>query len=98
VKNVHLRRTPKLAEFPDCVAARSARHMYELAAMVREGDAACAFFVVQLQGVDRFAPAADLDPGFANAFAQARAAGVDVVAYACAMGPDGVRLSHRIAA
>ena len=95
-KNVHLRRTPRLAEFPDCIAARSARHMHDLAAMVREGDRACALFVVQLTGVDRFAPAADLDPGFARAFHHARAAGVDVIAYACAMSPHEVRLSHRI--
>lgn len=95
-KNVHLRRTPRLAEFPDCIAARSARHMHDLAAMVREGDRACAFFVVQLTNVDRFIPAADLDPGFARAFNEARAAGVEVVAYACAMGADEVRLSHRI--
>ena len=97
VKNVHLRRTPRLAEFPDCIAARSARHMRELAAMVAEGDEACAFFVVQLSDVDRFTPAADLDPGFARAYSEARAAGVDVVAYACAMDPHEVRLSHRIA-
>lgn len=96
VKNVHLRREPGLAEFPDCVAARSARHMHELAAMVREGDRACAFFVVQLTGVDRFVPAADLDPAFARAFDAARAAGVDIVAYACKMAPGEVYLSHRI--
>lgn len=98
IKNVHLRRTPGLAEFPDCIAARSARHMHDLAAMVGEGDRACALFVVQLEGVERFAPAADLDPLFARAFGAAREAGVEIVAYACAMNPSEVRLSHRIAA
>lgn len=34
VKNCHLMREPGFAEFPDCVAARSARHMGELAGMV----------------------------------------------------------------
>ena len=40
VKNVHLRRAGTLAEFPDCVAARSARHLRELAARAAEGDRA----------------------------------------------------------
>src|SRR6201995_2261910 len=38
VKNVHLMREPGLAEFPDCVAARSTRHLRELAEMARGGD------------------------------------------------------------
>ena len=38
IKNCHLRRSGSLAEFPDCVAARSSKHLKDLAAMVREGD------------------------------------------------------------
>lgn len=98
VKNVHLQRTPGLAEFPDCAAARSARHMGDLARQVAAGDRACAFFVVQLDSVDRFAPAADLDPPFARAFDEARRAGVEITAYACAMSPEGIALARRIAA
>jgi sugar fermentation stimulation protein A len=96
-KNVHLRRTPRLAEFPDCLAERSARHMRELADMCARGDRAIAFFVVQLDNVDRFEPAADLDPGFAEAFALARDSGVEMIAYTCAMSPDELTLDRRIA-
>ena len=39
VKNVHLMRKPGLAEFPDCVTARGAKHLDELAAAVRGGRA-----------------------------------------------------------
>ncbi|MDP3659090.1 DNA/RNA nuclease SfsA, partial [Phenylobacterium sp.] len=42
VKNCHLMRTPGLAEFPDCVAARSSKHLRELQAMVAAGDRALA--------------------------------------------------------
>jgi len=97
-KNVHLRRTPGLAEFPDCLAERSARHMRDLAAMVAQGDRAVAFFVVQLDTVTRFTPAADLDPEFARAFDEARKAGVEIMAYACAMSPHELRLDRRIVA
>ncbi|MDX2234337.1 MAG: DNA/RNA nuclease SfsA [Hyphomonadaceae bacterium] len=98
VKNVHLQRTAGLAEFPDCLAARSARHMRDLAAKVKAGDRACALLVVQLQDAERFAPAADIDPGFAAAFDAAVTAGVEVLAYTCAMEPGGIALHRRIPA
>lgn len=96
IKNVHLCRTPGLAEFPDCEAARSARHLRELSAMVEAGDRAAALFVIQRTDCTRFRPAADLDPAFAKAFDEARAAGVEMHAHACEMSPDGVTLAGPI--
>ena len=46
-KNCHLRRTGTLAEFPDCVAARSLKHLRELTAMVAAGERAVMLFVIQ---------------------------------------------------
>ena len=71
VKNVHLMRADGLAEFPDCKAARSARHMRELAAMCAQGARAALVYVVQMQA-ERFAVAADLDPAYAAACHAAR--------------------------
>jgi sugar fermentation stimulation protein A len=97
VKNCHLSRNPRLAEFPDCAAARSAKHMHELTAMVKAGARAVTLIVVQRTDCDRFTPAADLDPVFAQAFQDARGAGVEAMAWACAMGPGEVRLAREIA-
>ncbi len=96
IKNVHLMRTPGLAEFPDCVAARSARHLRELEATVTAGERAVALFVVQRMDCDRFAACADLDPKFAEALDQARANGVEVLVYGCDIDRDGVSLAHRL--
>jgi len=101
VKNVHLMRTPGLVEFPDSVTARGARHMRDLAAMRAEGARAVVLFVVQMTGAGRMALAADLDPGYARAFAEARAAGVEALAYACRIDdPDGdapqITLAQRV--
>lgn len=98
IKNVHLSRTPRLAEFPDCAAARSARHMGELSEMVRHGDRAAALFVIQRTDCDSFRSAADLDPGFAKAFDEARAAGVEIHAHICEMSPEAVTLAGPIPA
>lgn len=94
VKNVHLMRQPGLAEFPDCVAARSTRHLRELAAMAAQGDRAVVLFVVQRTDCDRFSPAADCDPKFAAALAEVASAGVEVLVYGCEIDAARVRLGR----
>lgn len=96
VKNCHLRREGTLAEFPDCVAARSSKHLLELEAMVAEGERAVVLFVVQRTDCEAFAACHDLDPAFARGLDQAADAGVEVLVYACEMGVGGVRIARRI--
>ena len=96
VKNVHLRRAGALAEFPDCVAARSAKHLRELAAMVAEGHRAVQLFVVQRTDCDRFAACADLDPTYAAGLTAAAKSGVEVLCYGCDISPEEVRVARRI--
>jgi sugar fermentation stimulation protein A len=95
VKNCHLMRSPGLAEFPDCVAARSTRHMADLAAVVGAGGRAMVVIVVQMWA-ERFDAARDLDPAFDQAFQAARAAGVAVHAYRCRIDPKGITLADAI--
>ncbi|MFE1602876.1 DNA/RNA nuclease SfsA [Methylobacterium sp. ID0610] len=95
VKNCHMMREPGLAEFPDCTAARSARHMDELAEVVRGGGRALLIVVVQMRA-ERFDVAGDIDPAFAAAFRRARAAGVRTLAYACRLDPAEVAIDREI--
>ncbi|WP_422376797.1 DNA/RNA nuclease SfsA [Roseibium sp.] len=90
VKNVHLMRRPGLAEFPDSVTARGAKHLGELADMVAEGHRAAMVFLVQRPDCDRLSLASDIDPTYAAAFAAARAAGVEVYAIGCDVRLDGI--------
>jgi sugar fermentation stimulation protein A len=96
VKNCHLRREGTLAEFPDCVAARSAKHLRELEAMVAEGHRAAVLFVVQRTDCDAFAACRELDPGFAAALDHAAGAGVEVLVYGCEMTPARVEIARRL--
>jgi sugar fermentation stimulation protein A len=96
VKNCHLSRTEGLAEFPDCVAARSTRHLSDLQKMVEQGDRAIALFVVQRTDCEVFTACADLDPAFALALDRAADAGVEVLIYACQIEPEAVRITRRI--
>ena len=95
VKNCPLMRRPDLAEFPDCVAARSARHMEELARIVAAGGRAVVIIVVQMRA-EAFDVARDLDPAFDRAFRAARAAGVETYAYRCRVDREGVTVADAI--
>jgi len=95
VKNVHLRRHGSLAEFPDCVAARSLKHLKGLSAMVREGDRAVMLFVIQRTDCDAFEACHDLDPAYAAGLKEAAAQGVEVLAYDCDISPTAIRIARR---
>lgn len=96
VKNVHLRRTDTLAEFPDCVAARSAKHLRELSREVAGGARAVQFFVIQRTDCDRFAACAELDPTYAAGLTAAAQAGVEVLCYRCDISSNAITLADRI--
>lgn len=97
VKNVHLHRGAGLAEFPDCVTARGAKHLRELAREARDGARAVQLFIVQRADCDAFALAADIDPGYAASFEAAVAAGVEPLVYACDVAPDAITVARRLA-
>ena len=94
VKNVHLRRDGDWAEFPDCVTARGARHLGELAAMVAAGHRAVMLYLVQRTDCARFRLAADIDPGYAAASEAARAGGVETLCFGTWINREGVTLGR----
>jgi sugar fermentation stimulation protein A len=92
IKNVHLMREPGCAEFPDSVTERGAKHLAELAGMVRQRHRAVMLFLIQRADADRLALARDIDANYATAFAAAEAAGVEVLAYRCLMTPEEITI------
>lgn len=97
VKNVHLSRRKGLAEFPDSVTARGAKHLAELADMAAAGARAVMVYLVHRPDTTAFALAGDIDPAYAKAFAAARKAGVEMLVYDCAVTPEEVTVRGRIA-
>jgi sugar fermentation stimulation protein A len=92
VKSVTLSRAPGLAEFPDSVTARGARHMEDLARMAGEGHRAVVLFLVQRTDAERVTIAADIDPAYARAFDAALAAGVEVLCLSTTITPEEIGL------
>jgi sugar fermentation stimulation protein A len=95
VKNVHFMRRPGLAEFPDCIAARSAKHLTELSAMVAAGARAVLVYVIQMQA-ERFDVARDIDPAYDAAFAAALAAGVESYAFVCRVTAEEIAIARQV--
>ncbi|HUG62796.1 MAG TPA: DNA/RNA nuclease SfsA [Methylomirabilota bacterium] len=90
VKNVHLMRTAGLAEFPDSVTARGAKHLDELGDMAEAGRRAVMVFLVQRTDCATLSLAADLDPTYAAAFARAAGRGVETLAIGCSITPQEI--------
>lgn len=98
VKNVHLRR-PRLgdgmgAEFPDCVTARGAKHLEEMAGMVRQGARAVMVYLVQRNDCAYFRVAADIDPTYDAGLRRARESGVEAVCWSCRITPEAIELDR----
>ena len=96
IKNVHLVRAPGLAEFPDAVTLRGAKHLHELAAVVAAGGRAVMLYLIQVGSAQRFALARDIDPGYARAFDAARSAGVEAIAYRCRITQMGIEVAEAV--
>lgn len=93
VKSVTLSRHAGLAEFPDSVTARGAKHLDELAQVVGLGHRAIMFYLVQRTDCIRFTLASDIDPGYAATYAAASQAGVETLCYDTHISPEGVSVN-----
>jgi len=96
VKNVHLMRETRLAEFPDSVTARGARHLDELAAMTASGARAVLLYVIQIGSATSLAVARDIDPAYGQAFDASRRAGLEAMAFTCRISLDGITLANPV--
>ena len=92
VKAVTLLRKSGLAEFPDSVTERGAKHLGELINMVKEGHRAVMLYVVHRTDCDQFKIAADIDANYAQLFDQACSVGVEMLCYDTVISAKAVSL------
>ncbi len=90
VKNVHLRRSPGLAEFPDTRTERGAKHLRELGDMAQAGHRAIMVYLVQRADCERLKLCRDLDPGYAAEFDRAVARGLEAFAVRCQISAEAI--------
>ena len=83
VKNVHLKRQPSLAEFPDSVTERGTKHLKELSTVKNKGARSVMLYVIQRMDCDSFTLASDIDEAYGAAAHSAKSVGVEFFAYSC---------------
>lgn len=92
VKNVSLAEANGQGLFPDAVTTRGQKHLQELLAITHAGHRAVLLFCVQHEGIDRVAPADDIDPEYGRLLREVAAAGVEVIAYRTRFDMEGSRV------
>ena len=85
-----------VAAFPDARTERGARHLRELAAQARAGVRAVQLYCVNLSGIEAVRAAQEIDPAYAAGLREARAAGVEMLAYGAEITPEAIRLVRRL--
>lgn len=85
-----------VALFPDAPTLRGVKHLNGLADSITEGYEAQAVFVIQMRGVDYFAPNSKMHPEFGEALAAAKDAGVEVTALDCEVTPDSMEIRSHV--
>jgi sugar fermentation stimulation protein A len=82
--------------FPDSVTVRGAKHLTELAEVVRQGGRAVMLYVTQRSDAERLTFADDIDYVYTRAVRVALEAGVELLCYRCNVGLNEIRLADPI--
>ena len=96
VKNVTLFRELKTAEFPDTITARGSKHLRTLIDAIKKGYKSYILFLVQIEGVENFKIAKDIDKEYYKNYLIAKKSGVNFLAYRCNISPKGIKIEKKI--
>jgi len=96
VKNVTLFRNEKIAEFPDSITSRGSKHLKTLIAAIKKGYKTYLLFLVQIEGVQHFKIAKDIDKEYYDNYLLAKKAGVNFLAYRCKISLKEIKIEKKI--
>ena len=96
VKNVTLFRDKKTAEFPDAVTERGSKHLLTLIDALKKGFKAYLLFLVQIQNMEEFKIAKDIDINYYNNYLLAKKAGVNFLAYRCNISSKKIYIDKKL--
>ena len=96
VKNVTLFRDKNTAEFPDAVTTRGSKHLLTLTDAIKKGYKAYLIFLVQVQNMENFKIARDIDSEYYNNFLLANKAGVNFLAYRCKINTKEILVEKKL--
>ena len=96
VKNVTLTREPNIAEFPDAITSRGSKHLIKLIDSLKNGYKPFVLFLTQIQGINNFRIAKDIDNVYYKYYLLAKTAGVKFLAYRCSISSREIKIEKKI--
>ena len=96
VKNVTLLRDDNVAEFPDAVTSRGSKHLKMLINSIKKGYKPYVLFLTQIQDINRFKIAKDIDADYYKDYIEAKKAGVNFIAYRCYLSSKEIKIEKKI--
>ena len=96
VKNVTLFRDKKTAEFPDAITSRGSKHLLTLIDAIKKCYKSYLIFLVQIQNMENFKIAKDIDEEYYKNFLDAKKAGVNFLAYRCKLNSKEIRIEKKL--
>ncbi len=96
VKNVTLFRDFKTAEFPDAITTRGSKHLLTLIDAIKKGYKAYLIFLVQIQNMEKFKIAKDIDNEYYKNYLAAKKAGVIFLAYRCKINTKEILIEKKL--
>ena len=96
VKNVTLFRDKKTAEFPDAITSRGSKHLLELIDAIKKGYKAYLIYLVQIQNMEYFKIAKDIDIEYNKNYLIAKKAGVNFLAYRCKINSKQILIDKKL--
>ena len=96
VKNVTLFREIDIAEFPDAVTSRGSKHLLTLIDAIKQGYKSYLIFLVQIQNMEKFKIAKDIDAEYYKNYTLARKAGVQFLAYRCNISSKKILIEKKL--
>ena len=96
VKNVTLFRDEKTAEFPDAITTRGSKHLIKLAESIKKGFKPFVLFLTQIEGINKFKIARDIDAEYYKNYLKVKKDGVKFLAYRCKLNDKEIRIEKKI--
>jgi sugar fermentation stimulation protein A len=96
VKNVTLLRDDNVAEFPDAVTSRGSKHLKMLINSIKKGYKPYVLFLTQIQDINKFKIAKDIDSNYYKDYIEAKKAGVNFIAYRCYLSSKKIKIEKKI--
>jgi len=96
VKNVTMSRRAKTAEFPDAITSRGSKHLIALIDAIKKGYKSYLLFLVQIDGMEYFKIAKDIDNKYYQNYLIAKKSGVKFLAYRCKISSKEIKIEKKI--